>query len=124
MAELASGASIIALTTTGLAVFGVATGLHPELLIAGLAGGLWSLSYSDPMPVFRRLAVTIISSFVAGYLTPLAVALLRVSSWMPADIDLQIVLLAVAVLIGFSSHSRIGPAVLRLGAKWTETATK
>jgi len=124
MAEIATGASVIALTTTGVTLFGVATGVHPELLIAGITGGLWALSYSEPIPVARRVAITAVTALVAGYLTPVAVALLRVSAWLPAEIEQEIVLPPVAVLLGFLAHRIIGPAVIRLGAKITEAATK
>ena len=51
MAEpTSSAAALAAATATGLTVFGVATGLHPAILLAGLAGGLWALSYQEPAP--------------------------------------------------------------------------
>lgn len=72
MAEpTATAAASIGLTATGLTVFGVATGLRPELLLAGVTGALWALSYADPMPVWRRLAITVITALVAGYLAPI-----------------------------------------------------
>lgn len=35
----ASTIAAVGLTGTGLTLFGIATGLHPMLLLAGLAGG-------------------------------------------------------------------------------------
>jgi hypothetical protein len=41
-------------TATGLTFFGIATGLQPAILFAGLAGGLWSLSYQLAAPLWKR----------------------------------------------------------------------
>jgi uncharacterized membrane protein YjjB (DUF3815 family) len=72
MAESAAAAAAIAITSTGLTVFGIATGLHPQYLVAGSVGGLWWLSYQDgPQPLSKRFAANAISSVVAGFLTPL-----------------------------------------------------
>ena len=45
MAEPATSTAAVIASALGLTVFGVATGLHPSLLIAGLAGGMWALFY-------------------------------------------------------------------------------
>ena len=58
MAEPTSSAVLAGATATGLTLFGVATGLHPAILLAGLAGGLWALSYQEPAPALKRVAVT------------------------------------------------------------------
>lgn len=45
MPEPTSSALALTATSAGLTVFAVATGLPPAILLAGLAGGWWALSY-------------------------------------------------------------------------------
>lgn len=59
------------LTGTGLTVFGVATGIHPVLLIAGAAGGYWGLSYVPPMGFMQRFTTVLLSALVAAWGAPL-----------------------------------------------------
>ena len=74
----AAGATVPALT-----VFGVATGLRPDILLAGFAGALAAMILLNTVPGLgdtwrellktstRRVAVAVASSLVAGYLAPL-----------------------------------------------------
>lgn len=124
MADPSSSAAVVAITTAGISIFGIATGLHPELLLAGITGALWALSYSEPVPVWRRVAITVVTALVAGYLTPVAIAMLRLTAWLPPEITQEIVMPPAAVLLGFLAHKIIGPAVIRIGAKLTETPAK
>lgn len=124
MADPTSGAAIIALTTTGISLLGVATGLHPDLLLAGLSGGFWALCYADPLPGWRRVAITAVAAVIAGYFTPLVVAVVKVGAWLPPDLTQDVVRLPAAATIGFLAHKIIGPAFVRLGAKLTENAAK
>lgn len=117
MSEPIASASAITLTTTGLTIFGVATGLRPELLLAGVTGALWALSYGEPLPPARRITITVITALVAGYLTPAVVALLRLKAILPTEIDLGMVQPPAAVMIGFLAYRVIGPAVVRLADK-------
>jgi len=63
-------------SSVGLVLFGIAIGLRPELMLAGLWGALWALSYADPMPLWRRAALSVTASVLAGYSTPAAMAIL------------------------------------------------
>lgn len=119
-----SSAALVALTTAGISILGIATGLHPELLLAGVVGSLWALSYSEPLPVWRRCAITAVTSVVAGYLTPATIALLRISAWIPAQLTQELVMPPAALLIGFLAHKVLGPAITRLGAKITDNQAK
>lgn len=56
--------------TTGITILGVATGLNFEILLAGFAGSLSSLSYLDGMPIPKRCWSLISSSLTAGYMAP------------------------------------------------------
>ena len=118
--------SVIALTVTsaGLTIFGMATGLHPAILLAGLAGALWALSYQDPLPIVKRVAVTVTSAVVAAYLTPAVVAgITSIGAW-PEALTKDLVQLPVAVLIGLLAHRVLGPSILRIAAKKAEEVAK
>lgn len=65
-----------AVTATGVTVLGVATGLSYEVLLAGFAGGLVSLSYSTPQGVWGRVWTLTTATLVAGYTAPLVVPLM------------------------------------------------
>lgn len=62
MANLASG--------TAVTIAGMATGLHYEVLLAGFAGALVSLSFIGVMSVWRRLWSLFTSTIFAGYTAP------------------------------------------------------
>ncbi len=113
-----SSVAAIAVTSTGLSILGVSTGLQPDILLAGFAGGLWALSYQPDLPFLRRIASTLGSSIVAGYLAPVAVSILR--STLPSDLSRDIAQTSFGLLIGLISQQIIGPAVLRFAAKKAE----
>jgi hypothetical protein len=124
MAEPTSSIFALTATTVGLTLFGVATGLHPAILLAGLAGGLWALSYQEPAPVWKRVAVTVMASIVAGYLTPaVATGVTSVGAW-PQAVTHDMVQHPIAVLIGLLAHRVLGPALLRIAAKKAEEVSK
>ena len=103
------------ISASGIAFFGVVTGLHPTALIAGFCGGLFALGCSPaPLPVSRRIVLTGASSIAASYLAPIAVALIREQNLVPATVAQEIVFPATAFVVGFLAHSVIGPALIRL----------
>ncbi len=120
----ASTVVIATSTATGLTFFGIATGLQPAILFAGLAGGLWSLSYQPPAPFWKRTASTVVSSIIAGYLAPaLAIGLMSIDV-LPRSLTPEIVQLPVAVLIGLLAHRVLGPAILRIVASKADEVSK
>ena len=125
MAEpTSSAAALAAATATGLTIFGVATGLHPSILLAGLAGGLWALSYQEPSPAWKRVGLTVMASIVSGYLTPaVAAGVTSLGAW-PQSVTRDVVQLPIAVLIGLLSHRVLGPALMRFAAQKAEEVTK
>jgi hypothetical protein len=110
--EPATSVAAVAVSATGLTILGISTGLQPDILLAGFAGGLWALTYQPPAPLLRRAAATLGSAVVAGYLSPIAVAVLR--SALPGDPSREIAQTAFGLLIGLISQRVIGPAVLRI----------
>ncbi|MBL8484122.1 MAG: hypothetical protein JNJ60_18135 [Rhodocyclaceae bacterium] len=101
----------------GLTILGVATGLHPGLLIAGLAGGLWALSYRAPQPLPQRIAAAFIAPLAAGWLTPAAVAAVTSLSWWPAAVTADLLRYPVAMGIGLTAYQVHGRTMLRIAAK-------
>ena len=119
-----SAAALAAATATGLTIFGVATGLHPSILLAGLAGGLWALSYQEPSPAWKRVGLTVMASIVSGYLTPaVAAGVTSLGAW-PQSVTRDVVQLPIAVLIGLLSHRVLGPALMRFAAQKADEVTK
>ncbi|MBK8759314.1 MAG: hypothetical protein IPL76_21295 [Gemmatimonadetes bacterium] len=125
MADAAAAAAAIAITSTGLTVFGIATGLHPQYLVAGAVGGLWWLSYQDtPQPLAKRFTANAISSVIAGFLTPLAVELVKIQEVVfSTQLARDLLPFPVAVGIGFLAYSRIGPAILRASYPFSKQST-
>ncbi len=58
------------LVPTSITILGVATGLNFEILLAGFAGSLASLSYLEGMSVAKRCWSLISSTLTAGYMAP------------------------------------------------------
>lgn len=124
MPEPTSSVVALTITSAGLTIFGIATGLNPALLLAGLAGGWWALSYQDPLPVMRRVTVTMMSAIVAGYLTPAVVAGMTALSAWPQAVTNDLIQFPVAVVIGLLAHRVLGPSILRIAAKNAEEVGK
>lgn len=116
MPDITSSAGAITLSAGGITLLGIATGLHPTVMLAGFAGGLWAVSYEKPpISLARRLTWTCGSAIVAGYLTPPAVAMLLPS--LPGRMTAELIQHGAAFLIGFTAFSRLGPALLSLAGK-------
>lgn len=109
---------------TGLTIFGISTGLDPAILIAGLAGGLWSQSYHPPASIWRRIALIALASILAGYLAPAAAAVAASSDMIRGVFTHTALQLPFAVLIGLTSHRVLGPAFMRFAAKKAEEYAK
>ena len=57
---------------TAVTLFGIATGLYFDTLLAGFCGALVSLSFLPPMGSLRRLWSLVTSTLFAGYLAQAA----------------------------------------------------
>ena len=118
-----STAAAISLTGAGLTLFGIATGLHPMLLLAGLAGGWWALSYQpDAMPVLRRITALSISALAAAWITPPAVATTVGAGWLGPGATGDILQFPGAMIVGLLAHAVLGPALMKFTAKKIEGA--
>lgn len=115
MAEPATSAvGAVSITAAGLTIFGVVTGLDPGLLIAGLAGGLWSLRYLEPMSVWQRATTAALSALVAAWGAPVAVALITSAALWPKDGPEAALGFASALGLGLLAHTVIGPTLIRV----------
>lgn len=63
-----------AAAASAVTVAGFATGLHYDVLLAGFAGALVSLSYTEKCGLWRRLWSLVTASLTAGYIAPVAAA--------------------------------------------------
>ena len=126
MPEPTSSATALLVTTAstaaGLTICGVATGLHPNLLVAGLCGGLWAISYQPPSGVVARVLFLLGSSLAAGYFAPVAASIaasaaVSLLSWWPRDITREVIQYPVAFVTGFLAIRWLGPALLRRAEK-------
>lgn len=114
-------ASAIAVTATGLSILGIATGLQPDILLAGFAGGLWAQTYLDAAPFLRRVTLLVGSPIVAGYLSPLVFTLIHSS--LPNETAREVATNAIAFLIGLTAMRVLGPALMRLAEKKADEVT-
>ena len=122
MNEPATSAFITTGTAAGLTIFGVATGLHTNILLAGLFGGLCALSFNAPAGVLSRVLFLLGSSLVAGYVAPIvasvaASAAANLFVWWPRDVTREALQYPVGFLTGFLGLRWILPALIRRAEK-------
>ena len=124
MAEPAISTATVVASAMGLTLFGVATGLHPSLLIAGLAGGLWALFYGEPQTVVRRCLSSIMSALVAAWLAPVVAYGVHELPFTPQVIPMDVLQFPIALVLGFLAMAIVGPGLMLLSRKRLDEATK
>lgn len=77
-----------AAAAAGVSIFGVATGLSYDVLLAGFAGGLVSLSYIEPQGIWRRIWTLTMATIIAGYSAPVAASWISKVTLGGADLPL------------------------------------
>lgn len=116
---MAESVAVPVITTSGLAIFGVATGLEPGLLLAGLAGGWWALSYNnEPLPFLRRFTIGCVSALAGAWtgqwLSSALTAWLRYNFlWWPAAAGDEALRYSIALFVGLVAHKQLGPLLMR-----------
>ena len=95
-----------------LSTFGLATGLYPELLFAGAAGGWLALTYQEPTAFLVRSRRVVLSALAATWCTPLAIHLLGLPSEPP------IAKFPLALAFGLLTMDVLGKGVISLARKW------
>ena len=124
MAEPATSTAAVIASALGLTVFGVATGLHPSLLIAGLAGGLWALFYGEPQPLLKRCLSAVMSALVAAWLAPATAYSVLELPFAPKVLPLDVLQFPIALVLGFLAMAIVGPGLMLLSRKKLEDAAK
>ena len=124
MAEPATSTAAVIASAMGLTIFGIATGLHPSLLIAGLAGGLWALFYGGPQPLLKRCLSAVMSALVAAWLAPVTAYSLRELPFAPKVIPIDVLQFPIALIIGFLAMAIVGPGLMLLSRKRLEEVAK
>ena len=112
-----ASAAVAAVSSAGISLWGISIGLRPELMLAGLWGAFWALSYADPMPLWRRAALSVTASVLAGYSTPAAMAILGSVHVLEGEGVHEKLQYPFAVGVGFLSHRILGPFLLRIAKK-------
>ncbi len=110
MAEITSStATGIALATGAITVSGSIIGVQFDALLAGLAGGLISLSILAPMAKLKVASTIFTSVMVAGFFAPILEAIaVKYAPWLSAGNPLR---MAAAFALGIAAQ-RIIPLLL------------
>lgn len=108
------------IATGGLTLFGVVTGLHPMLLVAGFVGCWWYNSYLAELSLGQRIGSSIIAALVAAWTTPPIIAWLTSLTWWPPTVHALTAGFPCALALGFLTHKVIGPQLLRIAQKKAE----
>lgn len=104
----------------GITLFGLVTGLHPMLLLAGFIGCWWYNSYGQPLPLGQRISSAIIAGLVAAWTTPPVVAWITSTAWWPPAVPALIVGFPIALALGFLTHRVLGPKLLAVAERKAE----
>lgn len=103
-----------AVVATSITLWGMATGLSYEVLLAGFAGGLVSLSFLPPMGIWRRIWTPVTATLTAGYTAPIATFYL---ASMLSGLDTLAVLVFSAFCLGLAAQFLIPIALKRAQKK-------
>ena len=95
-----------------LSLFGVATGLHPMLLAAGMIGGWWALSHLPEMDNMQRAKTIVVSGFVGAWSSPAFALGLASLAWWPASLTMDVACFPISILAGFLTYIVLTPAVI------------
>jgi hypothetical protein len=100
-----------AAVATAITVWGIATGLTYEVLLAGFAGGLVSLSFLGPLTIWQRIWTPFAATLTAGYTSPIwAYYLLK---WLDRDMPALPLLVFSAFCIGLAAQ-----VLIPVGLEW------
>ena len=101
-------------TTAGFIVIGLLTMPHPDLIIAGLVGGIAAILSLEAMTVWERISSVAVAIMVSSMLGPIVVrAAPRVWPEILADGDLGALRLLVGFVLGVLAYRVLLPAIIR-----------
>lgn len=124
MPEPTSSTAAVALTASGISLWGVATGIHPIILVAGVAGGWLAMTYLPSVSTWRRLSLAALSGLIAAWATPATVAGLRSLSIWPEPISVDMAQYPVAIVLGLLAWRVIGPRLIDYAEKKSQEVAR
>lgn len=114
MAEPTTTATATAATTAGFTLLGFLAGLHQDLIISGLVGGVAAILTMESMTVKQRLAAVTVAIMVAGLIGPLVVnAAPRAFPDLLRAADVGPLRLAVGFILGALAYKVLLPVLIR-----------
>lgn len=114
MAEPTTTAAATAATTAGFTLVGFLVGVHPDLVIAGLVGGIASILVMEAMPVRQRLESVAVAIMVSGLCGPLIVSIApRAFPELLRGSDIAALRLLVGFGLGVLAYRVLLPALIR-----------
>lgn len=105
-------AAWIAVTAGGITVLGVVTGLQPDLMLAGAAGGWWAQIYVQPANAWARINRLLLAAVIAAWAAPPAVAF--AGKWLPTMIPTIAWQWLAALGVGLVAIDALGRGLLTL----------
>ncbi len=112
MAEPTTTATAAA--TAGFTLLGFLAGLHQDLIISGLVGGVAAILTMESMTVKQRLAAVTVAIMVAGLIGPLVVnAAPRAFPDLLRAADVGPLRLAVGFILGALAYKVLLPVLIR-----------
>jgi len=114
MAEPTTTAAATAATTAGFTLVGFLVGVHPDLVIAGLVGGIAAILAMEAMPVRQRIESVIVAIATAGLCGPLLVSIApRAFPDMLRGTDIGALRLGIGFGLGVLAYRVLVPALIR-----------
>ena len=116
---LATNIITTSISSAGVVVFGMHTGLDYPTLLAGILGGAFALSYSEKTGLVSRAFEVFSASLLAGYSSPvLAKVGLHLLTKYDFIVDADEVRVpsqaGIALMIGYLAHGGIFPGIRKL----------
>lgn len=91
---------------------GAVMGLHPELMLAGAAGGWLAITYQNSLPFWVRSRRVVLSALSATWCTPLTI------HWLELPAEPPIAKFPLALAFGLLTMDVLGKGVISLARKW------
>lgn len=122
MTEPVSGTAIT-VTAGGITILGIVTGLQPELMLAGAAGGWWAQVYIGPTSALARINRLLLAAFIAAWASPPSVAFAAGYGWLPDALPLKAWQLLAALGFGLIALDALGRGAMTLIRGWLRKYT-
>lgn len=117
MSEPTTTIAATTVTASGLTVFGVATGLDPGLLFAGLAGALLAIVFQEPMSPWKRIGVTALSAVMSAWLAKAVALGVTGMTWWPRTVPAEVIQHPAAAFAGLLMYLVIAPKLIQIAQR-------